>query len=118
MGNRAVDEQCGMAPPAVGGDRPGVGPPRGADASAGDGFLSHYRHDSNLHGVGRRRLRRLDGGASDRPGRVPAGRIMTTTPLLVSLPVVANRGPLCEPVTVGMPFPAGLVRDECDIHLS
>jgi hypothetical protein len=43
---------------------------------------------------------------------------MTTTPLLVSLPVVANRGPLCEPVTVGMPFPAGLVREECDIHLS
>ena len=43
---------------------------------------------------------------------------MTTTPLLVTLPAVANRGPLCEPVTVGMPFPAGLVRDERDIHLS
>jgi hypothetical protein len=43
---------------------------------------------------------------------------MTSTPLLVSLPAVANRGPLCEPVTVGMPFPAGVLRDERDLHLS
>ena len=43
---------------------------------------------------------------------------MIATPLLVSLPAVANRGPLCEPVTVGMPFPAGVLMDERDIHLS
>ncbi len=42
---------------------------------------------------------------------------MMSAPLTVSIPATPNRGVLCEPLTFGMPFPAGLVRDESDIHL-